>query len=67
MKGFLSRAGAAFVEKNVEEDDAAYRELIARGVRSVPLTVFGDQMVRGFNEPELQRLLEAAAPPSQDR
>jgi hypothetical protein len=67
VKEFLSRAGAAFVEKNVEEDDAAYRELMARGVRSVPLTVSGDQMVRGFNERELRRLLEAAAPPSPDR
>jgi hypothetical protein len=67
VKEFLSRAGAPFVEKNVEEDDAAYRELTARGVRSVPLTVFEDQMVRGFNEPELRRLLESAAPPSPDR
>jgi hypothetical protein len=67
VKEFLSRAGAAFVEKNVEEDDAAYRELIARGVRSVPLTVLGDRMVKGFNEPELRRLVESAAPPSPDR
>lgn len=67
MKEFLSRAGAAFVEKNVEEDDAAYRELIARGVRSVPLTVLGEQVVKGFNEPELRRLLEAAARPSPNR
>ncbi len=67
MKEFLSQAGAAFAEKNVEEDDAAYRELLARGFRSVPVTVFGDQVVKGFNEPELRRLIESAAPPSPDR
>jgi len=63
VKEFLSRAGVPFVEKNVEEDDAAYRELMARGVRTVPLTVSGDQAVEGFNEPELRRLIESAAPP----
>jgi glutaredoxin len=67
VKEFLSQAGAAFVEKNVEEDDAAYRELLARGFRTVPVTVFGDRIVKGFNEPELRRLLESAAPPSPDR
>lgn len=67
MKEFLSRAGAAFIEKNVEEDDAAYRELTARGVRSVPLTVFEEQSVKGFNEPELRRLIESAARQSPDR
>jgi len=67
VKEFLSRAGAAFVEKNVEEDDAAYRELVARGVRTVPLTVFGELAVKGFNAPELRRLIESAAPPSPDR
>jgi glutaredoxin-like protein NrdH len=67
VKEFLSQAGAAFVEKNVEEDDAAYRELLARGFRLVPVTVFGDRIVKGFNEPELRRLIESAAPPSPDR
>lgn len=62
MKEFLSRAGVLFVEKNVEEDEAAYHELVARGVRTVPLTVSGDQAVKGFNEPELRRLIDSAAP-----
>lgn len=62
MKEFLSRAGVPFVEKNVEEDVAAYHELVARGVRTVPLTVSGEQAVKGFNEPELRRLIDSAAP-----
>jgi glutaredoxin-like protein NrdH len=67
VKEFLSRAGVSFVEKNVEEDDEAYRELVARGVCTVPLTVTGERTVIGFNEPELRRLIEDAAPPSPDR
>jgi glutaredoxin-like protein NrdH len=67
VKEFLSRVGVPFVEKNVEDDDAAYRELMARGVRTVPLTVSGDQAVKGFNEAELRRLIASGAPPSPDR
>lgn len=67
MKEFLSREGVPFVEKNVEEDDAAYGELMARGVRTVPLTVSGDHSVKGFNEAELRRLIASGAPPSPDR
>jgi hypothetical protein len=67
VKEFLSRAGVSFVEKNVEEDDTAYRELIARGVRTVPLTVAGARVVKGFNEPELRSLIEAVSQQSSDR
>jgi hypothetical protein len=67
VKEFLSRAGASFVEKNVEKDDTAYRELIARGVRTVPLTVAGTSVVKGFNEAELRNLIESVSPPSSDR
>jgi hypothetical protein len=67
VKEFLSRAGRPYLEKNVEEDDDAYRELIARGVRAVPLTVLGDRVVTGFNEAELRRLIELDAPQSPDR
>lgn len=66
MKEFLSRAGVPFVEKNVEEDDDAFRELMARGVRTVPLTVCGDRAVIGFNEAELSGIADAARP-SRDR
>jgi glutaredoxin len=67
VKEFLSRAGRPYLEKNVEEDDEAYRELIARGVRAVPLTVLGDRFVKGFDEPELRRLIAHDAPPPPDR
>ena len=53
MKEFLSRAEVPFTARNVDEDDAAYDELIARGYRSVPVTVFGDHPVKGYDAPAL--------------
>jgi hypothetical protein len=40
VKEFLSREGVPFTAHNVDEDDRAYDDLIARGFRSVPVTVF---------------------------
>ena len=57
MKEFLSRAGAAFTAYNVDEDDRAYDELIARGFRSVPVTVIGDRVVTGFDADALTEAL----------
>jgi glutaredoxin len=40
VKEFLSRAGVPFTAHNVDEDERAYDDLIARGFRTVPVTVF---------------------------
>lgn len=58
MKEFLSRAGREFIARNVEDDDAAYKELIALGFRVVPVTVIGGRAVRGFDEAALRELLD---------
>jgi len=58
VKEFLSRAGRPFVERNVDLEDAAYDDLIARGWRTVPMTIMGDGAVRGFDESGLRALLE---------
>ena len=60
MKEFLSRAGRAFVARNVEEDDEAYHDLVARGFRVVPVTIIGDRTIRGFNEQQLSEALAAS-------
>lgn len=49
MKEFLSRAGHAFEVRIVDEDDAAYDDLIALGYRTVPVTVIGDRIVAGYD------------------
>jgi hypothetical protein len=40
VKEFLSHEGVPFIAHNVDEDDRAYDDLIARGFRTVPVTVF---------------------------
>jgi glutaredoxin len=57
VKEFLSRAGRSFEERNVDEDDSAYDDLVARGFRTIPLTVIGNRTVRGFDEVALREAL----------
>ena len=42
-----------FTAYNVDEDEDAYDELIARGWRTVPVTVIGEREFKGFNPVEL--------------
>jgi glutaredoxin len=62
VKGFLSRAGVPFTVRNVDEDDRAYDELIAMGLRAVPVTVIGRHRVRGFDEAALRDALADVTP-----
>ena len=57
MKEFLSRAGATFTVMNVDEDERAYDALIARGLRTVPVTIIGDRVVRGYDPAALAQAL----------
>jgi mycoredoxin len=59
VKEFLSRAGATFTVMNVDEDERAYDALIARGLRTVPVTVIGDRVVRGYDPAALEQALAA--------
>jgi hypothetical protein len=61
VKEFLSRAGQAFTSRNVDDDDEAYRELVALGVTSVPVTVIGTRLIKGFNPKVLTQALNALA------
>jgi glutaredoxin len=59
VKEFLSRAGVPFTAFNVDEDEKAYDDLIARGFRTVPVTVIGDRVVKGFDANALSAAIEA--------
>jgi glutaredoxin len=60
VKEFLSREGHTFETRNIEEDDAAYDELMKMGARSVPVTVIDDQIITGFDQARLRAALTAA-------
>jgi hypothetical protein len=60
VKEFLSRAGHDFTVRNVEEDDAAYDDLLSLGVRTIPLTVINGSTIKGFDEAALRDALRNA-------
>jgi glutaredoxin len=60
VKEFLSRAGVPFTARNVETDLDAYHDLVARGFRTVPVTIIGEApgtAIRGFDELALREAL----------
>jgi Glutaredoxin len=57
VKEFLSRSGREFTVRNVDDDPAALAELVALGVMSIPVTIVGDRIVRGFDEKALREAL----------
>jgi glutaredoxin len=59
VKEFLSRAGATFTVMNVDEDERAYDALLARGLRTVPVTIVGDRVIRGYDPAALAQALAA--------
>jgi glutaredoxin len=70
VKEFLSRAGQTFEVRNVDEDLEAYKELVGRGFRAVPVTFIGGTSgvaIRGFDEEALTSALAGAPPPAPDR
>ena len=59
MKEFLSRAGRPFDVKNVDEDPEALNEMVAMGLMTIPVTIVGDYVVRGYDEKRLREALAA--------
>jgi hypothetical protein len=53
-----------FTAKNVDEDDRAYDELIARGLRLVPVTTSGDRVIEGFDVDALMSLVRSWRDPT---
>lgn len=60
MKELLSQHGVAFDERLVDEDPAAYDELLALGYRTVPVTRIGSRVISGFDRDALLTALAAA-------
>lgn len=43
----------------MDDDPSAYDELLARGWRTVPVTVIGDRVVKGFDPDSLRAAVDA--------
>ncbi len=61
MKEFLSRTGRPFTVKNVDDDPEAFNEMVALGIMTIPVTIVGDYVVRGYDEKKLREALAATA------
>jgi glutaredoxin len=57
VKELLSRNGFEFTVKNVDDDTEAFNEMVALGMMSIPVTVVGDIVVRGYDEKRLRAAL----------
>ncbi len=60
-KQWLDKLGVKYVAKNIEEDEAANKELLEKlggNFQGVPVTDINGEMVLGFNRPALQAALE---------
>jgi glutaredoxin len=59
VKELLSRNAVPFTAYNVDEDDHAYDELVARGWRTVPVTIIGEHVIRGYDADALEAAIAA--------
>jgi len=57
VKQHLSGKGHEYVEKNVSHDEAGKAELFALGLSTLPVTVIGDQVIKGFDAAALDEAL----------
>jgi glutaredoxin len=56
-KEFLSQHGIVFEEHDVTSDEAALDELQKRGLMTTPVTLIDDELVVGFDQVKLTKLL----------
>jgi glutaredoxin-like protein NrdH len=60
-KAFLKAHGVTFVERNLAGDRAAMEELVAIGVRMLPVLRIGDEIISGFDPARVADRLGLAA------
>jgi len=56
---YLSQKSIPFVEKNIGRDPEARREVLAMGLRSLPVVVIGDEKISGFDPARIDAALAA--------
>lgn len=56
-KDYLAQKGVDYVEKNVQSDVSARKELMAAGIMAVPVIKIGDEMVVGVDKAKIDSLL----------
>ncbi len=57
VKEFLSREGHAFTVRNIEDEPAAYDDLLALGFKVIPVTIIDGHAITGYDERKLREAL----------
>ncbi|MNO41531.1 Glutaredoxin-like protein NrdH [compost metagenome] len=60
VKNYLTEQGVPFEVRDVMTSTVYQEEVEKLGFMGVPVTVSGDQAIKGFNLPALKALIEAA-------
>ncbi|WHY19951.1 glutaredoxin family protein [Paenibacillus sp. G2S3] len=60
VKNYLTEQGVPFEVRDVMTSTVYQEEVEKLGFMGVPITVAGDQAIKGFNLPALKALVEAA-------
>ncbi len=61
VKEFLSQKNIPFTDRNIAADEAAIPELQKLGYMTTPVTVIDGEVVVGFDQPKLERLLKTGS------
>lgn len=57
VKQHLKSKGHEYVEKNVSHDEEGKKELFALGLSTLPVTVIGEEVIKGFDAAALDAAL----------
>lgn len=58
VKYYLTKKGVPYIEKNIDEPEAAKEFALVSDFQMVPLVVSGDNKVQGLNLSALSKLLQ---------
>lgn len=56
-KDYLTEKGVEFIEKNVQNDPEARKELMQKGIMAVPVIKIDGELVVGFDKAKIDELL----------
>ncbi len=56
-KEYFSDKGIQFIERNIQTDTSARKELMQRGIMAVPVIQIGEEVIVGFDKERIEELL----------
>lgn len=57
-KNYLDEKGVSYIEKNIQTDPSARKELMSMGYMGVPVLIINGEEVVGFDQAKIDELLD---------